>query len=315
MVKNNPPSLPRTFEEDIKERLCNNYAFADKNGFYCTACKKYHKRQTERLIDNDYNSKIEFVAESKHRDVIMCPFCFNQVKKYDAWRGRKILNQKEYIVVLQSKVGGAFIRSFYVCIDYDIPLSDEPRITYSEDKRIFLRNGESLILNRVNYSLAEPYWGEYPDNRYCSFDNINNPKHQFCQTDKIKEPRLGRYDLFGHYRDKPTRYFYFNDSTLKNTSLKYAKLDKYRSFEPDVCDEDKLLVLFLFYSNKYPVIEKLLLEGFEMVVRQFVNFKNGYYHYYSSKFKGRIKRNQRENSKSTCKNPKCHHRRIILHKK
>lgn len=28
MVKNNPPSLPKKFEEDIKERLCNNYAFA-----------------------------------------------------------------------------------------------------------------------------------------------------------------------------------------------------------------------------------------------------------------------------------------------
>lgn len=288
MVKHNPPSLPRTFEEDIKKRLCNNYAFADKNGFYCTACKKYHKRQTERLIDNDYNFKINYMADWKHRDVIMCPFCFNQVKKYDAWRGRKVLEQKEYVIILQSKAGGAFIRSFYICIDYDIPTSNEPRITYSEDKRIFLRNGESLILNRVNYSLAEPYWGEYPDNRYCNFDNINNPKHHFCQTNKIKEPRLNHYDLFGHYRDKPTYYFYFNDSTLKNTSLKYSKLEKYRNFEPGVCDEDKLLVLFLYYSNKYPVLEKLLLEGFEMVVRQFVNFKNGYSHYFSSMFKGRI---------------------------
>lgn len=220
MIKNNPPSLPRTFEEDIKERLCNNYAFADKNGLYCTACKKYHKRQTDRLIDNDYNSKIEFVAESKHRDVIRCPFCFRQVKKYDAWRGRKVLEQKEYIVILQNKAGGAFIRSFYICIDYDIPLSDEPRITYSEDKRIFLRNGESLILKRVDCSLYEPDWGEYPDGWHCSFDNINNPKHHFFRIDKIKEPRLNRYDLFGHYRDKPTYYFYFNDVTLKNTSLK-----------------------------------------------------------------------------------------------
>lgn len=99
---------------------------------------------------------------------------------------------------------------------------------------------------------------------------------------------MNRYDLFGHRRDKPAYYFYFNDSTLKNTSLKYAKLDKYRNFEPGVCDEDKLLVLFLFYSNKYSVIEKLLLEGFEMVVRQFMNFKNGYSRYFSSVFKGRI---------------------------
>lgn len=288
MVKHNPPSLPQKFEEDIKERLCNNYAFADKKGFYCTACKKYHKKQTGRLVDNEYNHKIELVAERKHRDVRMCPFCFHQVKKYDAWRGRKILNQKEYIVILQSKAGGAFIRSFYVYIDYDIPMSSEPRLTYSEDKRIFLRNGESLILKRADYSLNEPYWGEYPDYRYCSFDSINNPKHCFYQVDKIREPRMSRYDLFGHYRDKPTHYFYFNDSALKNTSLKYVKLDKYRNFEPGVCDEDKLLVLFLFYSNKYPVIEKLLLEGFEMVVRQFMNFKNGYSYYYSSIFKGRI---------------------------
>ena len=288
MVKNNPPSLPRTFEEDIKKELCNNYAFANRNGFYCTSCKKYHKRQTDRLIDNDYNFKIDYMANWKHRDVIMCPFCLNQVKKYDAWRGRKVLEQKEYIVILQNKASGAFIRSFYICIDYDIPTSNEPRITYSEDKRIFLRNGESLVLKRVPYSVYEPYWGEYPDSRYCSFDNINNPKHHFYQTDKIKEPRMSRYDLFGHCRDKPAYYFYFNDSTLKNTSLKYAKLDKYRNFEPGVCDEDKLLVLFLYYSNKYPVTEKLLLEGFEMVVRQFINFKNGYSYYYSSKFKGRI---------------------------
>lgn len=288
MVMHNPPALPRTFEEDIKKELCNNYAFADKNGFYCTSCKKYHKRQTERLIDNDYNSKIEFVAESKHRDVIRCPFCFSQVKKYDAWRGRKVLEQKEYIVILQNKAGGAFIRSFYICIDYDIPISNEPRITYSEDKRIFLRNGERLILKRVDCSLYEPDWGEYPDGWYCSFDNINNSKHHFSRIDKIKEPRMSRYDLFGHRRDKPTYYFYFNDSTLKNTSLKYAKLDKYRNFEPGVCDEDKLLVSFLYYSNKYPVLEKLLLEGFAMIVRQFINFKNGYSYYYSSKFKGRI---------------------------
>lgn len=287
MVKHNPPSLPRTFEEDIKERLCNNYAFADKNGFYCTACKKYHKWQTERLIDNSYNSKIEFVAEWKHRDVIMCPFCLNQVKKYDAWRGRKTLEQKEYIVILQNKAGGVFIRSFYICIDYDIPLSDEPRITYSEDKRIFLRNGESLILSRANYSLVEPYWGEYPDSRYCSFDNINNSKHYFYQVDKIREPRMNRLPSLT-IRDKPTHYFYFNDSVLKKTSLVYSKLDKYRNFEPGVCDEDKLLVSFLYYSNKYPVLEKLLLEGFEMIVRQFVNFKNGYYYYNSSNFKGRI---------------------------
>lgn len=288
MVKNNPPSLPRTFEDDLKKELCNNYAFADKNGFYCTACKKYHKKQTGRLVDNNYNHKIELVAERKHRDVRMCPFCYKQVKKYDAWRGRKTLERKEYIVVLQNKADGAFIRSFYIYIDYDIPASNEPRITYSEDKRIFLRSGESLVLKRDAYSPREPYWGEYPDSRYCSFDNINNPKHHFCQTDKIKEPRLSRYDLFGHYRDKPTHYFYFNDSSLKNTSLKYAKLDKCRNFEPGVCDEDKSLVLFLYYSNKYPVLEKLLLEGFEMVVRQFVNFKNEYSHYFSSMFKGRI---------------------------
>lgn len=288
MVIHNPPALPRTFEEDIKKELCNNYAFADKNGFYCTACKKYHKKQTERLIDNDYNSKIEFVAEWKHRDVIMCPFCFNQVKKYDAWRGRKALEQKEYIVILQNKAGGAFIRSFYIYIDYDIPTSNEPKITYSEDKRIFLRNGESLIFERKGYSFYEPYWGEYPDSRYCSFDNINNPKHHFCQVYKIREPKWSRYDLFGHYRYKPTYYFYFNDNNIKNTSLKYSKLDKYRNFEPGVCDEDKRLVLFLYYSNKYPVLEKLLLEGFEMIVRQFINFKNGHYYHYSSKFKGRI---------------------------
>ena len=286
MVMHNPPALPRTFEEDVKKELCNNYAFADKNGFYCTACKKYHKKQTGRLVDNEYNHKIELVAEWKHRDVIMCPFCLNQVKKYDAWRGRKTLEQKEYIVVLQNKAGGAFIRSFYICVDYEAPASNVPKITYSEDKRIFLRNGESLILGRVDY--YEPYWGEYPDSRYCSFDNINNPKHYFYQVDKIREPRMNHYDLFGHRRDKPTHYFYFNDSALKNTSLVYSKLDKYRNFEPGVCDEDKLLVLFLYYSNKYPVLEKLLLEGFEMVVRQFVNFKNGYSHYYSSKFKGRI---------------------------
>lgn len=288
MVMHNPPALPRTFEEDIKKELCNNYAFADRNGFYCTSCKKYHKKQTGRLVDNEYNHKIELVAELKHRDVIMCPFCFRQVKKYDAWRGRKVLEQKEYIVILQNKAGGAFIRSFYICIDYDIPLSNEPRITYSEDKRIFLRNGESLILKRADYSLNEPYWGEYPDYRYCSFDSINNPKHCFYQVDKIKEPKMNRYDLFGHYRDKTTYYFYFNDSTLKNTSLKYSKLEKYRNFEPGVCDEDKLLVLFLYYSNKYSVLEKLLLEGFETIVRQFVNFKNGYYYHYGSKFKGRI---------------------------
>lgn len=216
----------------------------------------------------------------------MCPSCYKQVKKYDAWRGRKTLEQNGYIVILQSKAGGAFIRSFYICIDYDIPTSNEPRITYSEDKRVFLRNGESLILGRAY--CYEPYWGEYPDSRYCSFDNVNNSKHYFYQVDKIREPKMSRYDLFGHYRDKPTHYFYFNDSNLKNTSLKYSKLDKYRNFEPGVCDEDKLLVLFLYYSNKYPVLEKLLLEGFEMVVRQFVNFKNGYSHYYSSKFKGGI---------------------------
>ena len=285
MVMHNPPALPRTFEDDLKKELCNNYAFADKNGFYCTSCKKYHKRQTERLIDNDYNSKIEFVAEWKHRDVIMCPFCLNQVKKYDAWRGRKTLEQKEYIVILQNKAGGAFIRSFYICINYDISTSNEPRITYSEDKRIFLRNGESLILKRASH---EPYWGEYPDIRYCSFGSINNPKHHFYQVDKIKEPTMTRYNLFGYYRCKPTHYFYFNDSNLKNTSLKYSKLDKYRNFEPGVYDEDKLLVLFLYYSNKYSVLEKLLLEGFEMIVRQFLKFKNGYYYYYSSKFKGRI---------------------------
>ncbi len=288
MVMHNPPALPRTFEEDIKKELCSNYAFADKNGFYCTACKKYHKKQTGRLVDNNYNHKIEFVAEWKHRDVRMCPFCYKQVKKYDAWRGRKTLERKEYIVVLQNKAGGAFIRSFYVCVDYNIPTSNEPRITYSEDKRIFLRNGESLILKRAGYSFYEPYWGEYPDSWYCSCDNINNPKHHFFQVDKIKEPKLSRYDLFGHYRDKPTYYFYFNDSNLKNTSLKYSKLDKYRNFELGVCDEDKLLVSFLYYSNKYPVLEKLLLEGFEMIVRQFVNFKNGYYYYNSSNFKGRI---------------------------
>lgn len=286
MVKNNPPSLPRTFEDDLKKELCNNYAFADKNGFYCTACKKYHKKQTGRLVDNNYNHKIELVAERKHRDVRMCPFCYKQVKKYDAWRGRKTLERKEYIVVLRNKAGGAFIRSFYVCVDYDPPTSNEPKITYSEDKRIFLRNGESLILGRAD--CYEPYWGEYPDSRYCSFDNLNNPKHYFYQVDKIREPRMNRYDLFGHYRDKTTHYFYFNDSALKNTSLVYSKLDKYRNFEPGVCDEDKLLVSFLYCSNKYPVLEKLLLEGFEMIVRQFVNFKNGCYHYNSSKFKGRI---------------------------
>ena len=288
MVMHNPPALPRTFEEDIKKELCNNYAFADKSGFYCTACKKYYQKQTGRLVDNSYNHKIKVVAEWKHRDVIMCPFCYSQVKKYDAWRGRKTLEQKEYIVILQNKAGGAFIRSFYICIDYDIPLSDEPRITYSEDKRIFLRNNESLILSRANYSLIEPYWGEYPDSRYCSFDNINNSEHRFYQVDKIKEPTMTRYDLFGHYRYKPTHYFYFNDSNLKNTSLKYSKLDKYRNFEPGVCDEEKLLVLFLYYSNKYSVLEKLLLEGFETIVRQFVSFKNGYYYHYGSKFKGRI---------------------------
>ena len=288
MVMHNPPTLPQTFEEDIKKELCNNYAFADKNGFYCTSCKKYHKRQTEIPIDTGYNFKIEFVAEWKHRDVIMCPFCYNQVKKYDAWRGRKTLEQNEYIVILQNKAGGAFIRSFYICIDYDIPTSNEPKITYSEDKRIFLRDSESLILKRGNYRPYEPYWGEYPDSRYCSADMVNYPEHCFFLTDKIKEPRMRRYGLFGHYRDKPTHYFYFNDSNLKNTSLKYSKLDKYRNFEPGVCDEDKLLVLFLYYSNKYPVLEKLLLEGFETVVRQFINFKNGYYYYNSSKFKGRI---------------------------
>lgn len=288
MVMHNPPTLPRTFEADIKKELCNNYAFADKNGFYCTSCKKYHKRQTERLIDNDYNSKIEFVAKWKHRDVIMCPFCLNQVKKYDAWRGRKTLEQKEYIVILQNKAGGAFIRSFYICIDYDISTSNEPRITYSEDKRIFLRNGESLMLKRGGCSLYEPYWGEYPDSWYCNFDNINNPKHHFFRIDKIREPTMTHYNLFSYCRNKPTHYLYFTDCALKNTSLKYAKLDKYKNFEPGVCDEDKLLVSFLQYSNKYPVLEKLLLEGFEMIVRQFINFKNGYYYYYSSKFKGRI---------------------------
>lgn len=288
MVMHNPPTLPRTFEDDLKKELCNNYAFADKNGFYCTSCKKYHKKQTGRLVDNKYNYKIEFVAEWKHRDVIMCPFCLNQVKKYDAWRGRKTLEQKEYIVILQNKAGGAFIRSFYICIDYNIPLSDEPRITYSEDKRIFLRNGESLVLKRNQYTCQEPYWGEYPDRCYCSFDSINNPKHQFYQVYKIREPRMNNHDFFGYYRDKPTHYFYFNDSNLKNTSLKYSKLDKYRNFEPGVYDGDKLLVLFLYYSNKYSVFEKLLLEGFEMVVRQFLNFKNGYSYYYNFKFKGRI---------------------------
>lgn len=285
MVKNNPPSLPRTFEDDLKKELCNNYAFADKNGFYCTACKKYHKKQTGRLVDNNYNHKIELVAERKHRDVRMCPFCYKQVKKYDAWRGRKTLEQKGYIVILQSKAGGAFIRSFYICIDYDIPTSNEPRITYSEDKRVFLRNGESLILGRAD--CYEPYWGEYPDSRYCSFDNVNNSKHYFYQVDKIREPRMNRLPSLT-IQDKPTHYFYFNDSALKKTSLVYSKLDKYRNFEPGVCDEDKLLVSFLYYSNKYPVLEKLLLEGFEMIVRQFVNFKNGYHYYNSSNFKGRI---------------------------
>lgn len=285
MVMHNPPALPRTFEDDLKKELCNNYAFADKNGFYCTACKKYHKKQTGRLVDNEYNHKIELVAERKHRDVRMCPFCYKQVKKYDAWRGRKTLERKEYIVILQNKASGAFIRSFYICIDYDINVSDEPRITYSEDKRIFLRNGESLILGRAD--CYEPYWGEYPDSRYCSFDNINNPKHYFYQVDKIREPRTNRLPSLT-IRDKPTHYFYFNDSALKKTSLVYSKLDKYRNFEPGVCDEDKLLVSFLYYSNKYSVLEKLLLEGFEMIVRQFVNFKNGYYYYNSSNFKGRI---------------------------
>lgn len=285
MVMHNPPVLPRTFEEDIKKELCDNYAFADKNGFYCTACKKYYKKQTGRLVDNEYNHKIELVAERKHRDVRMCPFCYKQVKKYDAWRGRKTLEQKGYIVILQSKAGGAFIRSFYICIDYDIPTSNEPRITYSEDKRVFLRNGESLILGRAD--CYEPYWGEYPDSRYCSFDNVNNSKHYFYQVDKIREPRMNRLPSLT-IQDKPTHYFYFNDSALKKTSLVYSKLDKYRNFEPGVCDEDKLLVSFLYYSNKYPVLEKLLLEGFEMIVRQFVNFKNGYYYYNSSNFKGRI---------------------------
>ena len=285
MVMHNPPVLPRTFEEDIKKELCNNYAFADKNGFYCTACKKYYKKQTGRLVDNEYNHKIELVAERKHRDVRMCPFCYKQVKKYDAWRGRKTLEQKGYIVILQSKAGGAFIRSFYICIDYDIPTSNEPRITYSEDKRVFLRNGESLILGRAD--CYEPYWGEYPDSRYCSFDNVNNSKHYFYQVDKIREPRMNRLPSLT-IQDKPTHYFYFNDSALKKTSLVYSKLDKYRNFEPGVCDEDKLLVSFLYYSNKYPVLEKLLLEGFGMIVRQFVNFKNGYYYYNSSNFKGRI---------------------------
>lgn len=285
MVMHNPPTLPRTFEDDLKKELCNNYAFADKDGFYCTVCKKYYKKQTGRFVDNEYNHKIELVAERKHRDVRMCPFCYKQVKKYDAWRGRKTLEQKEYIVILQSKAGGAFIRSFYICIDYDIPTSNEPRITYSEDKRVFLRNGESLILGRAD--CYEPYWGEYPDSRYCSFDNVNNSKHYFYQVDKIREPRMNRLPSLT-IQDKPTHYFYFNDSALKKTSLVYSKLDKYRNFEPGVCDEDKLLVSFLYYSNKYPVLEKLLLEGFGMIVRQFVNFKNGYYYYNSSNFKGRI---------------------------
>lgn len=284
MVMHNPPALPRTFEDDLKKELCNNYAFADKNGFYCTSCKKYHKKQTERLIDNDYNSKIEFVAERKHRDVIMCPFCFNQVKKYDAWRGRKILNQKEYIVILQSKAGGAFIRSFYVYIDYDIPMSSEPRLTYSEDKRIFLRSDESLVLKRDSYSPREPYWGEC-DSRYCCFDLINDSKHDFYICNSCTEPKP---ISLPNCSSAITTYMYFNDTSLKNTSLKYSKLDKYRNFEPGVCDEEKLLVLFLYYSNKYPVLEKLLLEGFETIVRQFVSFKNGYYYHYGSKFKGRI---------------------------
>ena len=114
MVMHNPPALPRTFEDDLKKELCNNYAFADKNGFYCTACKKYYKRQTEIPIDTGYNFKINYMADWKHRDIVMCPFCYNQVKKYDRWRGRKTLEQKEYIVILQNKAGGAFIRSFYI---------------------------------------------------------------------------------------------------------------------------------------------------------------------------------------------------------
>lgn len=290
MVKHNPPSLPQTFEEDIKKELCNNYAFADRNGFYCTACKKYHKRQTERLIDNDYNFKIDYTANWKHRDVIMCPFCFNQVKKYDAWRGRKILNRKEYIVILQSKAGGAFIRSFYVYIDYDIPMSSEPRLTYSEDKRIFLRNGESLVLKRDAYSPHEPYWGEC-DSRYCCFDLINDSKHDFYICNSCTEPKP---TSFPNCSSAITTYMYFNDTSLKNTSLKYSKLEKYRNFCPNLYteDEEKKLVSYLYYLNKYPVIEKLVAEGFENVVRQFLHFKDGYSYYYNRynnpRFKGRI---------------------------
>ena len=290
MVIHNPPALPRTFEKDIKERLCNNYAFADKNGFYCTACKKYHKKQTGRLVDNEYNHKIELVAERKHRDVRMCPFCYKQVKKYDAWRGRKTLERKEYIVVLQNKAGGAFIRSFYVCVDYDIPTSNEPRITYSEDKKIFLRSGESLVLKRDAYSPREPYWGEC-DSRYCCFDLINDPKHDFYICNSFIEPKPINLP---YCRSAITTYMYFNDTSLKNTSLKYSKLEKYRNFCPNLYteDEEKKLVSYLYYLNKYPVIEKLVAEGFENVVRQFLHFKNGYSYYYNrynnSHFKGGI---------------------------
>lgn len=58
MVMHNPPVLPRTFEEDIKKELCNNYAFADKNGFTVPLARNITSDRQKDLLTTTTTPKL-----------------------------------------------------------------------------------------------------------------------------------------------------------------------------------------------------------------------------------------------------------------
>lgn len=270
MILKNPPKPKslKNFEQEIIDRCTTPYIFRYKDGkCYCNHCHKHFSsnKNEYRTLTYAKQQRLYDVATSSHGFKVVCPECGADAIVFDGWRGRKKLDVDAYVnVAIPARDGAVFVRCFLINIDYNI--SDDPYITYSEDKRIYINTDQQRYYKRNIYSYTEPYYGE-KNCMYCNLNNINSP-HEFYEIKECKEPKYPTHNLW--QRPRQTIYIGFGNGTLKKTNLKYCDIEDFY-FET----HNNRFIKFLSLFAKYPVIEKFLKEGFYNLVDTYVRAKNG----------------------------------------
>lgn len=254
------PELPEDFNKTVR-RLFNwqDYFFTWKElnckWGYCTKCRKtlnldWSREQlvTPHMIE---------AYQHKHNDYGRCPNCGTLVQWKDRNRGRKKLNEENYLYFIQSlSNGGIMLRTLFCRRNFSESIKND--FEYSEQHRVFFFGGKTYkYRRRPNY--LNPYFLTV-DNWYsnCSGD------FYFEKIERISTPTPNQSKAYGHFNGDLC--YLIDENIFTDSDYKYCCIEEYlMGYKRIVLPIVEYLALF---SKNPSLVEKMMKQGFREVISE-----------------------------------------------